>query len=156
MTEIDTGGQLTIDHFRPTSQQGDDNIDNLLYCCIRCNQYKLDYWPRHLGEPVLWNPHDEPRSKHFLELEDGILHPLTSKGAFTLKRLRLNRPPLVAHRLRKLQRAEEMRLLTRYQEIIELLEKMHSQLSELMKEQKKLLKEDKKWLALLLKKQDRY
>ncbi len=38
VTETDTGGQLTIDHFQPISQQGDDNIENLLYCCIRCNQ----------------------------------------------------------------------------------------------------------------------
>ncbi len=114
VTEIDTGGELTIDHFQPISQQGDDSLENLLYCCIRCNQYKLDYWPTHSDDISLWNPRREPRSKHFIELEDGRLHPLTSTGVFTQKRLRLNRPPLVAHRLRERQRAEKMYLLSRY------------------------------------------
>ena len=55
VTEIDTGGQLTIDHFQPRTQQGSDNLENLVYCCIRCNQYKLDYWPTHANDPVLLN-----------------------------------------------------------------------------------------------------
>ena len=63
--------------------------------------------------------------------------------------MRLNRPPLVAHRLQKRQRTEEMSLLTRYQNTIELLEKMHIQLSELIGEQQRLLKEQKRLLALL-------
>lgn len=33
VTETDTGGQLTIDHFHPRSKGGDDDLDNLLYCC---------------------------------------------------------------------------------------------------------------------------
>ena len=39
VTETDTGGLLTIDHFQPTTQGGDDTLDNLLYCCPRCNLY---------------------------------------------------------------------------------------------------------------------
>ncbi len=42
-----------------------------------------------------------------------------------------------------------MSLLTRYQNTIELLEKMHIQLSELIGEQQKLLKEQKRLLTLL-------
>jgi len=51
VTEIDSGGQLTIDHFQPSTKQGSDNLKNLVYCCIRCNQYKLDYWPTHANDP---------------------------------------------------------------------------------------------------------
>ncbi len=112
----------------------------------------MDYWPKHSDDPVLWHPRQEAYSKHFFELEDGTLHPLTATGAFTIKRLRLNRFPLVAHRLRKQQHIQEIRLLTRYKETIELLEKMHNQQSELMVEQKQLLREYKNWLSFLLKK----
>ena len=45
VSETDVGGELTIDHFRPISEGGDDQIENLLYCCSRCNLYKLDYFP---------------------------------------------------------------------------------------------------------------
>ncbi len=153
VTETNTGGQLTIDHFQPSSQQGDDNLENLIYCCIRCNQYKADYWPTLPNEPSLWNPRCESRSKHFTEL-DGTLCPLTSTGAFTIKRLKLNRPPLVAHRLDKQQRAEEIRLLSYYQSIIELQNKTQIQLSLLLKEQQKILNENNEWLALFLNKKE--
>lgn len=124
--------------------------ENLLYCCARCNQYKLDYWPTHPDGLSLWNPRCEPASQHFLELDDGTLHPLTATGAFTLKRLRLNRPPLVAHRLRKRQQAEENRLLTRYQGLVRLLEQLNIQLYVLMEEQRQLLEEQRELLRLLL------
>ena len=90
--EKDCGGELTIDHFQPKSKNGSDTLENLLYCCIRCNQYKQDYWPANPREPSLWNPRQEPASQHFLQLDDGTLYPLTPTGSFTLKRLRLNRP----------------------------------------------------------------
>ncbi len=150
VTESDVGGELTLDHFRPTTKSGDDGLENLLYCCHRCNQYKLDYWPTRLGEPSLWNPRREPATQHFLELDDGILHPLTVVGAFTLKRLRLNRPPVVAYRLRKRQQADQVRLLIRYREMIRLLEQMNTQLSVLMEEQQQLLEEQRELLRLLL------
>jgi len=150
VTETDAGGELTVDHFQPKARGGDDSLDNLLYCCPRCNQYKLDYWPTHLDDPLLWNPRREPASQHFLELDDGTLHALTAVGAFTLKRLRLNRSPLVAYRLRKRQRAEEIRLLTRYREIVQLLEQLNIRLSALMEEQRQLLEEQRELLRLLL------
>ncbi|MDM8562804.1 hypothetical protein QUF54_05560 [Candidatus Marithioploca araucensis] len=81
---------------------------------------------------------------------------MTPTGTFTLKRLRLNRSPLVAHRLQKRQPTEEMSLLPRYQNTIELLEKMHIQLSELIGEQQKLLKEQKRLLTLLFENQNWY
>lgn len=40
VTETDCGGLLTIDHHRPQSHGGADGVDNLVYCCWRCNLYK--------------------------------------------------------------------------------------------------------------------
>ena len=150
VTEADTGGRLTIDHFQPRTKGGSDSPENLLYCCVRCNQYKQDYWPTISGAPSLWNPRLEPTSRHFLELDDGTLYPLTPTGTFTLKRLRLNRPPLVAYRLSKRQRAEEIRLLTRYRNLVRLLDQLHTQMAELVEEQQELLEEQQTLLRLLL------
>jgi hypothetical protein len=148
--EIDAGGELTIDHFRPRAHQGGEDLENLLYCCVRCNQYKLDYWPSAVTDPALWNPRREPRSIHLVELEEGLLHPLTPTGMFTLQRLRLNRPPLVAYRSRKQQRASEQRLLADYGELVAVLGKLHQQLSGVIEEQQKLLKEHQALLMRLL------
>jgi hypothetical protein len=153
VSETDAGSELTVDHFQPTARGGDDSLENLLYCCIRCNQYKLDYWPTRPEDPQLWNPRREPAERHFLELDDGTLHPLTKVGAFTLRRLRLNRPPLVAHRLRRQQAVEEIRLLTRYRDLVRLVEELLAQQTALMEEQRALLKEQRELLQLLLGKQ---
>lgn len=150
ITETDAGGLLTIDHFQPKAKGGTDSLNNLLYCCIRCNQYKLDYWPSSSGDQLLWNPRHESASLHFLELNDGTFHPLTATGTFTISRLRLNRPPLVAHRLLKLQVAEQFRLLSRYRELITLVEQVLKQQSNLVEEQKNLLEEQRELLHLLL------
>ena len=37
VSEIDAGGELSIDHFQPVSRGGGDEFDNLLDCCVRCN-----------------------------------------------------------------------------------------------------------------------
>lgn len=150
VTETDTGGELTVDHYRPKVKGGGDTLDNLLYCCPRCNQYKADYWPSQPAEPFLWNPRCEPTAQHFLELDDGTLHPLTATGAFTLRRLRLDRPPLIAYRLRKWQQAEETRWLIRYREAARSLEQLNTQLSDLMEEQQRLLREERELLDLLV------
>ncbi len=150
VTETSVGGELTIDHFQPITRGGDDSPENLVYCCHRCNQYKLDYWASNPDEPLLWKPRSEPATRHFFELDDGTMHSITATGAFTIKRLRLNRPPLVAYRLQKKQQSEQVRLLTRYQEVIQLLEQLDSQLSLVMDEQRKLLEEQRELLRLLL------
>lgn len=43
VTETDTGSELTIDHFRPRTKGGTDDLDNLLYCCMRYNQHTSFY-----------------------------------------------------------------------------------------------------------------
>lgn len=150
VTETDTGGELTVDHFQPKTKGGTDDIENLLYCCVRCNQHKADYWPSLATDLMLWNPHQESMASHLLILADGTLYPTTPIGAFTLKRLRLNRPPLVAYRLRKLQQNEEAQLLLRYREIVLTLERLHQQQVSLLEEHKALLDQQQRILRLLL------
>lgn len=118
VTETTVGGELTLDHYRPRSAGGSDEFDNLVYACMKCNQYKSDFWPddddlvqgRRLLQPGI-----DDVSVHLTEDEStGHLQGLTPTGVFHILVLRLNRPQLVAHRLaRRLQRVldEKIRLL---------------------------------------------
>lgn len=148
--ETDAGGELTIDHYQPKGKGGDDSLDNLIYCCFRCNQHKLDYWPTLPGQPSLWNPRREPASHHFLELNDGTLHPLTTVGAFTLQRLRLNRSPLIAHRLRKRQQAEQAHVLTSIRDYARFIETLLFQQATVIHEQQNLSDTLRRLLSFLL------
>ena len=80
VTETDSGGLLTTDHFQPRSRVGSDGFENLLYCCFRCNLYKADYWPLQAGDASLWNPRQEARDAHLLLLADGRLYPTTVRN----------------------------------------------------------------------------
>ncbi len=150
ISEIDTGGMLTIDHFQPRSKTGSDALENLIYACIVCNQYKHDYWPRTETAPTLWNPRQESASQHFVEQEDGELTALTPIGVFTIRRLRLNRSQLIAARQRRQQQLQVEKLLQRYQELTTLQAQVNIQLTDLTMEQQLLLKEQRKWLRMLL------
>jgi hypothetical protein len=104
VSEIDTGGELTIDHFCPTTHGGTDEPANLLYCCMKCNQYKADFWPD--AEDIaagrqLLHPRQENLAIHLIQAADDTLRGLTSRGQFHIERLRLNRPQLVAYRQQK-------------------------------------------------------
>ena len=85
-----------------------------------------------------------------LVLEDGRVHPLTTTGAFTIRRLRLNRPPLVAIRVRRAAEAERLRLLGRYRDLLALQEQARDQQRELLAEQRSLLEELRTLLRLLI------
>jgi hypothetical protein len=111
VSETDAGGELTVDHFRPTAKGGGNDLDNLIYCCPHYNQHKLDYWPAQPDAPRLWSPRREPFSRHFLTFDDGTLLPCTEVAEVTLRRLHLNRPALVEHHRNKI-------LRTRYEEIV--------------------------------------
>lgn len=150
ISEIDTGGLLTIDHFQPRSKGGSDEPSNLIYACPSCNQFKQDYWPKTETAPQLWNPRRDPASEHFIELENGELTAITPVGSFSIKRLRLNRSQLIATRRRRKQQTEVMRLLQRYQETALWLAQANTQLSELAIEQQSLLKEQRELLRMLL------
>src|SRR3990172_3807127 len=85
VSETDVGGQLTVDHFQPIAKEGSADLDNLIYCCIHCNQYKADYWPQLSDDPLLWNPRSESALKHFFQLEDGRLHPRSEEHTSELQ-----------------------------------------------------------------------
>ena len=118
VTETSVGGALTLDHYRPLAAGGSDDPDNLVYACVRCNQYKGDFWPDDAdlahGRRVL-HPGVDDTLVHMVEDENtGYLQGRTATGVFHVALLRLNRPQLVAHRLAgRLQKilAEKVRLL---------------------------------------------
>ncbi|MGB8699547.1 MAG: hypothetical protein WCD18_09045, partial [Thermosynechococcaceae cyanobacterium] len=83
-----------------------------------------------------------------MELDDGQIAAISPIGEFTIRRLRLNRMPLVEYRKQRRQREEEMRLLARYQNSVQLLSEVNVQLSELLVEQQKLLQEQRKLLQV--------
>ena len=100
VTEIAVGGELTLDHYRPRAAGGSDDQDNLVYACVRCNQYKGDFWSDSAdlahGRRVL-HPGIDDISEHVITDENaGYLHGLTATGVFHIALLRLNRPQLVA------------------------------------------------------------
>jgi HNH endonuclease len=120
VSEADTGSELTVDHYRPRSANGSDDEDNLVYACIKCNQFKGDFFPdsddlQH-GRRVL-HPFRDEISVHIREdTLQGYLEPLTDIGRFHITLLQLNRPALVAHRLRR----RLIRLLAEKQRLLEL------------------------------------
>jgi hypothetical protein len=114
VSEVDSGAELTVDHFQPHSQGGTDAVGNLVYCCHACNAYKGNYYQPKALERIL-HPLRDNVSEHILEQEDGTLYALTPTGAFHIAQLRLNRPALIAHRLaeRQLQLARQELLALR-------------------------------------------
>lgn len=75
---------------------------------------------------------------------------MTTIGTFTIKRLRLNRPPLVAYRQRKREQVETVRLLTQYRDLVSLLTQLNTQLASLTDQQWQLLSTQRELLQLLL------
>ncbi len=108
VTEVSAGGLLTVDHHRPLSSGGSDDLDNLVYACVRCNQYKHSYWPTATDEALglrVLHPMQDLLTQHYrINRQTGHLDPLTETGQFHIILLRLNRPQLVKHRL-----AQELR-----------------------------------------------
>lgn len=101
--EVAAGATLTVDHHRPRSCGGTDHDDNLVYACSRCNEHKGAYWhdddPPHI--PLL-HPGRDDLTTHLHAADNGHLVGRTPLGAFFVEKLRLNRSPLVAHRLQLL------------------------------------------------------
>ncbi|WP_433937601.1 HNH endonuclease [Sorangium cellulosum] len=93
------GATLTVDHHRPRAHGGTDDLENLVYCCARCNEHKGAYWheldPPHVR---LLHPGRDELAQHLRESDDGRFVGLTSEGDFFAQRLRLNRPQIVAYR----------------------------------------------------------
>jgi hypothetical protein len=105
VAEEDAAGELTVDHYRPSSTGGEDKDENLVYACSRCNLYKGDFYPTEedlaRGRRVL-HPFRDDLTQHVRSHEEtGQLEPLTETGRFHITLLHLNRPELVTYRLRR-------------------------------------------------------
>lgn len=151
--EIDTGNQLTIDHFRPVAKDGDDSPDNLVYCCIHCNQYKRDYWPTLPSQPHLWNPRVDAASTHLLLAEDGTIQPLTLTGSFTIQLLHLNRPALIAYRQKRQQETVQIVTITQLRELTQVYQQLLEQQVQLGSQQQQLIAAQQLLLHQLLRNQ---
>ena len=123
--EESTGRQLTVDHFRPRAAGGGDELNNLVYACFRCNLFKSDFYPN--VEPIcdvdhrILHPLHDKINRHFYHDErTGRLISSTETGRFHIAVLQLNRPELIAYRLRNREerlKAELLRQLTAERDI---------------------------------------
>ena len=120
VSETDVGAELTVDHFQPISRGGTDDLDNWVYCCHACNEFKGDYWKPDSPDRIL-HPLRDPLPEHTVERDDGTLCGLTRTGTFHIEKLRLNRPQLIAHRQERrflgIARQAQARLLDRMAEL---------------------------------------
>jgi hypothetical protein len=117
--EQEVGSELEIDHFQPRSAGGEDDLDNLVYCCPTCNRLKGNFWPTgnlSTAHQRLLQPNRDDLAAHLREEADGHLIALTETGVFHIARLRLNRPPLVALRRARRERAKLQRELVEARE----------------------------------------
>lgn len=128
--ESDAGARLTLDHYCPRSLGGMDEIDNLVYCCHGCNEYKGDYWHEEESQRLL-HPLREDMTAHLAPSEAGRVQGLTARGSVQIERLRLNRPQLIAYRLR---RQKEEALQIENQQILQSLETLRQD-NEALREQ---------------------
>lgn len=152
VSEIDCGGELTVDHFWPSSKGGQDDFENLVYACSKCNLYKHNFYPLQDGGAALFNPRIDNYDDHFIVLENGLIHPVSSKANFTIKLLRLNRKQLISYRINKLIQFDQRIKLAQLHDLTKLLNEVNQQLIMLNLEQQKLLREQNTLLNTLLNK----
>lgn len=149
VSERDSGGELTVDHYQPQMANGGDDLENLVYACYRCNLYKGDYWTTENARRI-FNPRLESINEHFWLSASGVLYALTATAEFTIHRLKLNRTPLKARRQRLLEQAAERELFEQMQKSINLLAQTNEQQRQQIEEQCKLLEEQQRLLKILL------
>ena len=97
ISEVDAGAELTHDHFQPRSKGGNEGLDNLVYCCHACNEFKGDYW-QPLSPRRILHPLRDDIATHVILENDDTLRSLTATGEFHIQKLQLNRNALVRHR----------------------------------------------------------
>ncbi len=104
--EEETGSELEIDHFKPRSVGGTNELSNLVYSCTTCNRFKSNFWPTDKSSTNterLLHPKQDSFAAHIREEDNGYLTPLTKTGSYHLQRLRLNRKQLVRLRRARLE-----------------------------------------------------
>ena len=112
--ETEMGGrqQMQIDHFRPYTRTGFENLEddpyNFHHACGRCNLLKSDKWPSthptnpHDGVVGFVDPFADDRRLYFIVESDGELRPLRPPAKYLIRVLALNRPHLKLLRLRRI------------------------------------------------------
>lgn len=150
VSEQNAGGKLSVDHFRPQSKGGGDELENLVYACTRCNLYKSNFWTEVSVDVRLWNPRRESAENHFWQADDGQLFALTEMGELSIQTLKLNRPQLIEYRQHQRLLIEERRLLEENDITIEVLFRLGEEQAEIIRTQQTLLDEQRQLLKILL------
>jgi hypothetical protein len=144
--ENEVGGALEIDHFQPLFSGGTDEESNLVYACSACNKAKGDFWPLPNTETRLLHPQRDALDEHMRLSPDDHLQPLTPTGAFHIRRLRLNRPQLVALRQARRRTMQNIVRLTELEtQVVELrreIVSLESQLVILLEQIRRLIGQD--------------
>ncbi|MBW4642669.1 MAG: HNH endonuclease [Goleter apudmare HA4340-LM2] len=86
---------LTIDHIKPQSLGGSDDVDNLASACRRCNERHYNFTvgidPETEQEVSLFNPRQQQWAEHFIWSADGTkIIGITPTGRATCNRIDLN------------------------------------------------------------------
>jgi hypothetical protein len=93
--ELLSSAPLSIEHVRPQSLGGNDNLDNLALACRRCNERRYNFIvgidPDTQVEIPIFNPRQQNWSEHFIWSVD-LLRVIgtTETGRATCNRLDLN------------------------------------------------------------------
>jgi hypothetical protein len=144
--ENDVGSALEIDHFQPLSSGGMDEESNFVYACSACNKAKGDFWSLPDTETRLLHPQRDALDEHMHLSPHDHLQPLTPTGAFHIRRLRLNRPQLVALRQARRRAAHNIaRLIELETQVVELrreIVSLEGQLVILLEQIRRLLDQD--------------
>jgi len=93
--ELLSSAPLSIDHLRPVSLGGTDELENLALACRRCNERRYNFTtgidPTTKVEVPLFNPRQHRWSDHFRWTADGrCIVGITPIGRATCNRLDLN------------------------------------------------------------------
>ena len=107
--EILSTAPLSIDHIRPRSLGGTDNLRNLALACRRCNERRYNFTsaidPETGVDVSLFNPRTQLWSEHFIWSEDRLsIIGTTAIGRATCQRFDLNdsrRPDQFVQRARQ-------------------------------------------------------
>ena len=98
-----TASSHQVDHVIAEKHDGTTDEDNLALSCSTCNYAKgsdIASVDSETGEIVrLYNPRQDFWGDHFqVELDSGVIQPLTAIGRVTVRLLRLNRSGQIAER----------------------------------------------------------
>ncbi|NJK68829.1 MAG: HNH endonuclease [Microcoleus sp. SU_5_3] len=87
--------RFTIDHIKPRSFEGTDEVSNLALACSRCNQRRYNFTAASdletQAEVALFNPRSQQWQDHFIWTKNGIkILGVTAIGRATCDRLDVN------------------------------------------------------------------